>query len=364
MTHKNQNKTTILTLRANKFEIENATEFTSGFNLRLSEVLVILFILMLWLLSLLKFMQHFNKIRITHYREIPYKYFLKDPENLSQVRVCRYPSQGVIFTNDPVALVSQTRQYSMCSDLLMTPKHSLTIRANSQDDSLMKQKRFSKLNMVRSIVISEVDDEIINNNNNNKSISEKNKGSIDTINYIDNDESMYLQQQNSSNPTPPSSSPPPPPPRSKIQIHHLDDSNLNESIYHRTVDQRRRLFRNSILVNRKHFNIDHLSVSPIIKKSIIDLHRRSIENIEHRARMLNTFISPSNQKQQHQINYNNQKHKIHINCDNKQPKLDKRKSFLYEIKFKPEKFRSRFSDSSTRESNSITNKVGSTESCV
>lgn len=363
MTHKNQNKTTILTLRATKFEIENATEFTSGFNLRLAEVLVILFILMLWLLSLLKFMQHFNKIRITHYREIPYKYFLKDPENLSQVRVCRYPSQGVIFTNDPVALVSQTRQYSMCSDLLMTPKHSLTIRANSQDDSLMKQKRFSKLNMVRSIVISEVDDEI----NNKSIISEKNKGSNDTMNYIDNDESMYLQQN--SNPTPPSSSPPPPPQpllpttRSKIQIHHLDDSNLNESIYHRTVDQRRRLFRNSILVNRKHF-IDHLSVSPIIKKSIIDLHRRSIENIEHRARMLNNpSISLNNQKQQ-QINNQsqNQKHKNHHQCN--KPKLDKRKSFLYEIKIKPEKFRSRFSDSSTRESNSITNKVGSTESCV
>lgn len=68
-----------------KFDNDNPNEFTNGYFIRLPELIVIGFILMLWILALRKFFKNFDKIRTTHYREIPYKYRIKDPENLNKV---------------------------------------------------------------------------------------------------------------------------------------------------------------------------------------------------------------------------------------------------------------------------------------
>lgn len=283
-----------------KFDNDIPNEFSNDYYIRLSEVIIIVFILILWILSLRKFFKNFDKIRTTHYREIPYKYRVKDPENLNKIRVCRYPSQGVIFTNDPVANVVNGRHYSLCHDLIMSPKHSLNRQMSPLYDEFELRKK--KLN----IVISEVED----NNQSDKtsrSSSNFNRDLYADIEYIDNnnintknsnerliDSNNNFQTNSLSNLTKQTD---------KINLQkklirtkRQDDSYLDEQIYHRySTDQRRHLFRNS----EKNSNsspksfIDHLSVSPVIKKSIIDLHKRSLEKISRNSSGNSIMKSPS-----------------------------------------------------------------------
>lgn len=187
-----------------------------------------------------------------------------------KVRICHYPSQGVIFTNDPVANVVSTRQYSLCQDIIMSPKHSLN-RQLSTDQS----KKFN-------IFISEAEDNSIS------SMDPISKSFLfdDDIEYIDSatnneilitNNDIQLQSNSLNNLT---NNPNKKLKRSKRQ----DDSSLDERIYHRfySTDQKRLLFkndRNTTFSSQKKFYIDHLTVSPVIKKSIFDLHKRSLEKM-------------------------------------------------------------------------------------
>ena len=48
-------------------------EFSNGYAIRFWELVIVVFVIVLWLGSLYRFIKHFDKLRITHHREIPYK---------------------------------------------------------------------------------------------------------------------------------------------------------------------------------------------------------------------------------------------------------------------------------------------------
>ncbi|RNA16819.1 hypothetical protein BpHYR1_027897 [Brachionus plicatilis] len=86
-----------------KYEVdETPNEFTSGYAMKPVEIFVILFVLVLWVLSLRKFFKTFGKLRTTHYRDVPYKYKLKDPENINHIKVVNNQTESVIYSRDPI----------------------------------------------------------------------------------------------------------------------------------------------------------------------------------------------------------------------------------------------------------------------
>ena len=91
---------------------ESPNEFTNGYYIRVSEIFIIIFILLFWFMSLRKFTRNFDKIRTTHYREIPYKYKVKDVENINNVNIASNVKDGVIFTRDPINnLIQESKLY-------------------------------------------------------------------------------------------------------------------------------------------------------------------------------------------------------------------------------------------------------------
>lgn len=66
------------------------------------ELIVIILILCLWVLSLRKLVKHFDKLSSTQYREIPYKYQLKDPENIANIKIVNNQNESVIYSRDPI----------------------------------------------------------------------------------------------------------------------------------------------------------------------------------------------------------------------------------------------------------------------
>ena len=66
--------------------VESPNEFSTGYSARPIEIGIILFVIMIWALSLLKFFKNFEILRTTHYREIPYHLRQNNSVNLSQQR--------------------------------------------------------------------------------------------------------------------------------------------------------------------------------------------------------------------------------------------------------------------------------------
>ena len=89
-----------------KFENDSPNEFTSGYSIRPTEIIFIFLILLLWAFSLRKFLKNFDKLRITHYREITHKYQIHEPQNINQIRVCNKPTDSVIHSRDPIKRLS------------------------------------------------------------------------------------------------------------------------------------------------------------------------------------------------------------------------------------------------------------------
>lgn len=79
---------------------ELPNEFSSGYNIRFSEILIIIGILIFWLIAVRKFSKSFDKIRTTHYREIPYKYKTKDLENPTSLHSSQKETEA--FKRDPL----------------------------------------------------------------------------------------------------------------------------------------------------------------------------------------------------------------------------------------------------------------------
>ena len=56
-------------------------EFSNGYNIRFWELVIVIFVIVLWLASLYRFIRSFDMLRITHHREMPYKYKLREQQS-------------------------------------------------------------------------------------------------------------------------------------------------------------------------------------------------------------------------------------------------------------------------------------------
>ena len=184
--------------------------------MRLPELIVIMIILALWALSLRKFVKNFDKIRTTHYREIPYKY--KDPQNINQIRVVKNQSESVIFPKDP--LVKKSRSY------------------------------LADLNKISSYE----NESISSYQSKNLNFAEKKRNS-ESLASVNSKKYLYMKNQ-------------------------TDDR--RESL---TLEEKRRYYfktkRKPSIKNRyKNSNlIDTSMLAPIIRRSLLDLHQKSVEHL-------------------------------------------------------------------------------------
>jgi hypothetical protein len=94
-------------------DMESSNEF--GNEMHTPELVMVAIVLALWVLSLRKLVKHFDKLRSTQYREIPYKYRMKDPENLSHVKIVNNQSESVIYSRDPVKQL-RSKSIATCAD--------------------------------------------------------------------------------------------------------------------------------------------------------------------------------------------------------------------------------------------------------
>ena len=180
-----------------KADYDTPNEFSNGNTIRFTEFIVILFILFIWILSLRKLIKNFEKLRTTHYREIPYKYRIANQTN------------------------TKARAYEFQSDKTNSPNKTTFRQQNIANETNKKVVNFSGIN-----------DEL-----QSKSILE--------INKIDQKEIEYIDTK-------------------VIQV----DENENEHGYLPKLNK-----KNSELINPA------LLLSPLVRTSIIDLHRRSMENL-------------------------------------------------------------------------------------
>lgn len=201
-----------------KYEVnETPNEFTSGYAMKPVEILVILFVLVLWILSLRKFFKTFGKLRTTHYRDVPYKYKLKDPENINHIKVVNNQTESVIYSRDPIK--------SLQFNLYQENSHAKT--------TLLTPEPFVERNLFGP-------------NGNRKIVS----NSFSCLNMYEN-------------------------------------GNMNETEFHFDVNGMRK--KNSVSNGNIQIPADLepntqllnplYNLSPIVRKSLLDLHKKSIENL-------------------------------------------------------------------------------------
>ena len=259
-----------------RIDLESANEFSSGYEVSRTELIVIMLILLLWILSLRKFVKNFEKIRTIHYREIPYKYKSKEPDNLSQVRVVKRPKEGVIYSKEPVKC-SRSRSFPLDSN---SERGGASVTSLSKIESNLSGKHSNKSSWDSSCSFENArrdgnsnmadDDELLLNEASavamSKSRRSKRSSSLDANEYKMN----------------------------ARQSRNQDDSGLHDQIYSsdsRNKDARatsgksqtnstsNRSANNFLNPNMTSNLIDTNLLSPLIKRSLLDLHAKSIENI-------------------------------------------------------------------------------------
>lgn len=251
-----------------KYDVnESPNDFTDGYYIRFSEIIIIAAIIVFWLLALRKFTKNFDKIRTTHYREIPYKYKIKDVENLKSVNVTHAAKDGVIFTRDPINnLIHQSKlcPYDIFSNAETTPVSNASINQVRGDINEISSRNYANRKQLFSCKKSTID----NNSSNDYSICNE---------HYQNSHSHSLINLKRFNLV-----------RTK-QCQRQDDSILNDNIYRSTRDKVN-MKRSSILTNdsTKQQSLNNLTelneanhplmMSSFIRRSFIDLHRQTRQN--------------------------------------------------------------------------------------
>jgi hypothetical protein len=180
-----------------KVDFDSPNEFSSGNSIRLTELIVIIFIIFIWILSLRKLVKNFEKLRTTRYREIPYKY------QSNQIN-------------------SKSRHYDF------------------QNESVSKST-FRQLNHNET-------NKKVNFNLNDKKNELKSSSSLDLNNF----EAYQLKD-----------------------IEFIDTKIvLNTEVENETVS-----LKNTLNLTSESELINPSLLSPIIRTSLIDLHRKSMENL-------------------------------------------------------------------------------------
>lgn len=201
-----------------KFEHDTPNEFTSGNDMSRLEIFVIIIVLTLWVLSLRKFVKNFEKLRTTHYREIPYKYRLKDPENINHVKIVNNQNESVIYSRDPIKSL-RSKSLAFEHDL-SSPRCSLTLSDTKNNGNIIINESFLK-------PISAIRKEYSN--------------SLNSINVkrIEQDQDFAYQNMNKNL-------------LFSTPRYQNTDSNFLNPLY---------------------------NLSPLIRQSLLDLHQKSVENL-------------------------------------------------------------------------------------
>ncbi len=263
-------------------------EFSDGYYLKLTEVLIIAGIILFWLMAIRKFTKNFDKIRTTHYREIPYKYKLKDVENLSAVNVTPNSKDGVIFTRDPINNMIRNSKlsypYAIISNIPTTNNSVSSFKAHTMSNTSNEtaaiggSRKFTQRHKFA--------------NHKSKNLNESSFDSRES--YLVNPRRKISNSLvNLSN-------------KRQVSLRR-DDSILNDNIYRSNQDKVRiqnRLNQTSVVspvlantnefhsrscrqkVMKKQQSIDNhpLNISPLIRRSFLDLHKQAIENSTRRKK--------------------------------------------------------------------------------
>lgn len=264
-------QTIIVTTRWSKYDqaSEQYQEFSEGYHIKITEVFIILGIILFWLMAIRKFTKNFDKIRTTHYREIPYKYKLKDVENLDAVNVTSNQKDGVIFTRDPINNMIRNSKlpHEIISNLPTTGSSMASLKCNNEilggSRRYIQRHKFSVSSKAR--------------NNFDSFESRESTGNYRKLSHS----LVNISKQCGNN--------------------HLrrDDSVLNDNIYRIDRDKVPRIakhirvqptqydqfkltpFKQSVKVKRQLSTTveNHpLNISPLIRRSFLDLHKQAVSN--------------------------------------------------------------------------------------
>jgi hypothetical protein len=295
---------------ANNKYYDNPTEFTNGYDMKLPEIVIIVLILICWILSLRKFVKNFDKIRTTHYREIPYKYKIKDPQNINQVRAVDQQIEAVVYTNDTAKMsLNGSNETSVDASAIRAEDAATALngeRLNRREYNRMRRFNDEKKYQSNTDLFS-IDLECKRNRiyDKEQSLSLTN---LDQLNCDRNSDFDYGSDNQ----------------QARIYIRKPSSSfvDYSESISEQlALPKTSKLKRDSRLLNPE-------LISPLIKQSLLELHQKSIENIAAAAAaadqpMTNKRSNKKDQREKTKMSSLNYKYDTYSSYENSLKKFNK-----------------------------------------
>lgn len=215
------------------FYIVDSIDKSNSFKMELPEILIIAFIIFLWLLTIRKFIKQFERIRTTHYREIPYSYRTKKM-NDNKIIIAKHETDSIIHAIP----FKTTRSKSLPSDQYKDKNKANPSSVNSSPE---KNR-----------------DEICGNNFQRKSISSHQLfNTNDSIGMKNSDSLSPIIIKFDSSPKKIGSM--------KFSTNAFNDNYSKPSFVY--------------VKNETRDLINPFLIPPIVRRSLLDLHRRSAEHI-------------------------------------------------------------------------------------
>jgi hypothetical protein len=271
-----------------KFDNESPNEFTNGFQLKFNEIIFILLILLLWILSLRKLFYNFEKLRTTHYREIPYKFRGNNPNKIEEVRIVKNQTESVIcdrrksIRSKSLCLVNNKLEAHTFHTNSVKPR-LINIGGNNENTTIInfcnennnvinettsrqssrKSFQFDSSNLKTQISVAKFRSESESSSQSENSLQSEKKLSSSMDNISECGESFnknYIKVRHSDAAT-------------HIFSKDFDPISSNENGNNVSKGQMLDAFREPSNL------IDTTRLSPIVKKSLLDLHQKSIENV-------------------------------------------------------------------------------------
>ncbi len=265
-------------------------EFSYGNKMNGTEIFVICIILLLWVLSLWKLIRNFDKLSTTQYRQIPYKYKLKDPQNIGKVKIVNNSNDAVLYTRDPL---KQLKARSI--DDLTT---SITLKI---DPIKLKNKRAT----LHNFLFNNRKDSTASTSRQDESLEDEYRrvGENYSLNNANLDKYQIYVRQNSQN-----SSGCPGGLRKNLSLTSLCEVNEREMRRKASSTKRHSLKEHDVhLITINQYNnsdnnqnrgqiykqsslLDPNLLSPLVRRSLLDLHQKSVENVRTRLSSENSSI--------------------------------------------------------------------------
>ncbi len=246
--------------------MENEVEKDTIYKMEIPEIIIIILIIFLWFLSIRKFTKQFERIRTTHYREIPYSYQSKT-FNENKITIVKRETDSVIYAAQP----KLTRSKSFPSDQINNSNSNNSgFKNNSKNCSTeaINYKEFTSNHSINNNVCrkkSTSNTQIYVAEYSTRPLSKTVKTTSGSLSPILVEFDCSPKKFNSG----------------------LISSTLNETNIHSNY----LMPINSNLINPS-------LIPPIVRRSLLDLHRRSVEHvtssqIQHKGLKKDDFIYKS-----------------------------------------------------------------------